>query len=175
MRTLLLPVSATLLAACMISCSATPRADERRTPQPPAETVERPSIFGVWRVVAIETVGGGRLEAPTSGRRVELEFAAPVDGQARVSGFAGVNRFSGPYSLSLGERDVGVLVIGGLAATRMAGPEEAMRFEDALLEALGRARTIAFDGRVAAIDTGDERIVIARSSNEGIGARTADR
>ena len=71
----------------------------------PAVRVVRPRLFGVWRVVAIGTAGGGRLVPPASGRRVELEFAEPVDGQARVSGYAGVNRFNGPYSLSLGERE----------------------------------------------------------------------
>jgi heat shock protein HslJ len=161
MRSLTLLFPTLLLAGCLLSCSASPRAYENPT-SPPAATLERPSIFGVWKVVAIETAGGGRLVPPTSGRPVELEFAAPVDGQARVNGYAGVNRFGGPYSHSLGEGDVGVLLIGSLAATRMAGPEDAMRFEDALLDALGRARTIAFDGREAAIDTGDERIVIAR-------------
>lgn len=63
------------------------------------------------------------------------------EGDARVSGFAGVNRCSG--SVAIG--DVGAmgetpLRFGPIATTRMAGPPDRMALESAFLGMLGEVR-----------------------------------
>ena len=58
-----------------------------------------------------------------------------------VSGGAGVNRFTGTWSL-----DEGVLVFGPLATTRMAGPPERMDLERRFLDVLGARCTVVRPG-----------------------------
>ncbi len=60
------------------------------------------------------------------------------DDEGHVSGGAGVNRFTGTWSL-----DEGVLVFGPLATTRMAGPPDRMDLERRFLEVLGARCTVA--------------------------------
>lgn len=83
---------------------------------------------GTWTVVRLEGVDLAPLA-----RAPEITLGA--DGT--LSGFAGVNRFSGrvePEALRAGQ-----LRAGPLAATRMAGPPEAMAVEDRLLALLTSA------------------------------------
>jgi heat shock protein HslJ len=69
-----------------------------------------------------------------------------VEAQGRVSGFSGVNRFSGALDPD-GER-----VFPPLATTRRAGPPEAMALETAFLSALGNA---------AAVELGEKRLTLS--------------
>jgi heat shock protein HslJ len=80
---------------------------------------------GTWTLVELEGIDVAAL-----GRAPELTIGA--DGA--VSGFAGVNRFSGravPETLGKGE-----LLVGPLAVTRMAGEPRAMEAESRFLALL---------------------------------------
>jgi heat shock protein HslJ len=55
----------------------------------------------------------------------------------RVSGNSGVNSYSGPYQVGLGD----AFSVGQIAGTGMAGPEAAMRAETAYLTLLGQAKS----------------------------------
>lgn len=57
--------------------------------------------------------------------------------EGRIAGNSAVNRYSGPYTT--GSRNA--FSVGPLVATRMAGPEAAMRAESAYLTLLGEARS----------------------------------
>lgn len=59
--------------------------------------------------------------------------AAFADGQ--LSGSGGINRYNGAYTLGPGN----AFSTGSLAATKMAGPEPAMRAEAAYFALLGQA------------------------------------
>ncbi len=131
----------------------------------PAEE-PRPSIDGRWLVVAVER-GGERLDAPRASGddAVALEFSGLEGARSRVSGYGGVNRFSGTYSHSPGEMLVGAMWVADIISTKRAGPPEAMRFEDALLDVLGRARSFVFDdtaGLVGAVEAGGDRVLLRR-------------
>jgi heat shock protein HslJ len=68
------------------------------------------------------------LGQPSTGiRQPELGF----DGEGRLHGCAGVNRVMGSYTVS-----DGVLTCGQVAMTMMAGPPEAMAYEQAFVAAL---------------------------------------
>ena len=82
----------------------------------------------------LTSLGGAPVEAP---RPPTLEFGA--DG--RVSGFAGVNRYSTSATIGPGAD----LAFSPAAATKMAGPPELMSLEDRFLEALGATRAAAID------------------------------
>jgi heat shock protein HslJ len=73
---------------------------------------------------AKDATGGEREAAPTL-------VLSTVTGQRRASGFAGCNRFSGPYALKSGE-----LTLGPLATTRMACSGSRGELEHAYLDAL---------------------------------------
>lgn len=136
-----------------------PAARQPADPDKPGEP--RPTIAGLWRVTGID-VGGTSLKAPASSEPIVIEFAGVEGTKARVNGYGGVNRFSGTYSFSLGEMNVGGLWVNGLVATRRGGPEDLMRFETALLDVLERARTFSFDGRNGTVDSGADRIRLVR-------------
>ena len=74
--------------------------------------------------------------------------------EARVSGSGGVNRLAGHFALTGNE-----LRFGPLATTRMAGPEAAMRREDAFFAALARVTSYALDGRTLALVADDDVVV----------------
>lgn len=95
------------------------------------------------RVVALFD-RGGMVGIPTTEPAVGVQFI-PVDGtgkSGRVTGYSGVNRFTGGYEIGEG----GELEIGALASTRRAGPPALMRFETQMLDALGRSTLIERDG-----------------------------
>lgn len=101
------------LAACRANTGMTPPADFRR------------AVGGVeWELVTLRD-----QPAPTGagGRRATLRFDAD---SARVSGFAGCNRYFGGYTLG----DDSALTFGGLAMTRMACAD-GMELERQLAEA----------------------------------------
>lgn len=108
--------------------------DQRQPPsssgQPEQDRHAR-SVYGEWRLYAIE----GRPFEPTD------ELRAPtlrIDREGRISGFSGVNRFTGAIDIpSLGR---GEFATGAIASTKMAGSMEAMNLENSVLSALERAR-----------------------------------
>ena len=74
--------------------------------------------------------------------------------ESRVIGSGGVNRFAGTFAMTGGE-----LRFGPLATTRMAGPEDAMRLERGLLEALARVTAYELEGRVLTLLADGEPVV----------------
>lgn len=72
-----------------------------------------------------------------------------ADGQ--VSGESGVNTYSGVYSSGPGD----AFSVGQIAATKIGGPEPAMRAESAYLTLLGQAGSFTLsDGRLTLYDGG---------------------
>ncbi|MCM1199279.1 MAG: META domain-containing protein, partial [Clostridium sp.] len=59
----------------------------------------------------------------------------------KLYGSTGVNRFFGTYNL-----DGPKLQLGAVGATKMAGPEKDMEFEQEFLSAMGRALTVKGNG-----------------------------
>jgi heat shock protein HslJ len=92
-----------------------------------------------WRAAS---VGGA---AVPDGVDVTLAF----DGEGRVAGSSGCNRFAGSY-----RQDGHTLVLGPLAATKMACPPPRDAVETAVFEALGRAAFVeeADAGRLTLFD-----------------------
>jgi len=91
-----------------------------------AQEGARETPAGTWRLV--ELAGS---DVTALARAPELV----IEADGKLSGFAGVNRFSGravPESLAQGE-----LLAGPLAVTRMAGEPQAMEVEQRFLELLG--------------------------------------
>lgn len=96
-------------------------------------------VQGDWTLDALEGAPGSEL-APNLPRGLPT-LSIASDG--RVSGMAGLNRYTSsldPVALSEGG-----FAIGPAAATKMAGPPEAMRIEDQFLTAL--ARVASFDAQ----------------------------
>ena len=75
--------------------------------------------------------------------------------ESRVAGSGGLNRLMGTFSLAEDE-----LRFGPLAATLMAGPDDAMQREREFLDALARVTGYALDGRSLTLDAGGD--VVAR-------------
>lgn len=94
------------------------------------------------------------------GEAVELGADEPAPSlvldleEARVTGSGGVNRLTGQFALSGDE-----LRFGPLATTRMAGPENAMQREAALLAALDQVTSYALEGRTLTLFADDEAVV----------------
>lgn len=74
--------------------------------------------------------------------------------EARVAGSGGINRLSGHFVLSEDE-----LRFGRLATTRMAGPENATRREDAFLAALERVTAYELDCRTLTLLADEDAVV----------------
>lgn len=91
----------------------------------------RPTPAGTWGVAEV----AGRAVAPE--RPPVLRF----DGDGRLTGTTGVNRLTGGWSLA-----EGVLTLGPLAMTRMAGPPDRMATEAALVAALGAPLAVEQEG-----------------------------
>jgi heat shock protein HslJ len=124
--------TATALASASHSHGAQPAAVER-----------------AWSIIALEGVS---VEVPAERARPTLIFDAK---QKRVSGMAGVNRFSGTYTME-GES----LKFGPLLATKMAGPPELNELEIRYLRALERTAMWRLDGDELELRTGPR--VVAR-------------
>lgn len=88
---------------------------------------------------------------------ITLKFAG-----GRVSGFSGINTYSGPYKAGPGE----AFEAGPLSGTLMAGSDEAMRDEAAYLSRLRRAATHRFvDSRLVLYDLdGLQSLVFEKTS-----------
>ena len=148
MMRLLLPIAClavTLLAGCATSSASSPRG-EVRTPGPPiAGTPWRlDRLDGLERDPSGGVAGASDIEAAIAERSPSLRFDGPDRARPdRVTGFAGVNRCSGPVAIG----DPGPfgdipLRFGPLATTRMAGPPERMALEAAFLAMLGEVRAV---------------------------------
>ena len=108
-----------LLATCVLG------AGDAASQQPVRTTPD-----GDWRVLEAD----GRAPAfELFGPRPSLRIDAAA---GRVSGYTGVNQFNGPVVVE-GES----VRFGPAAMTHRAGPQPAMEFENAMLDAMQRAET----------------------------------
>ena len=157
-----------VLVACVAAlgaCAQAPQGVETEattepvasSPSPmPGELAYRPSptvpgrLVGTWTLVAIDgepVSGAGTI--PT----------VEIDEHGEAAGVAGVNRFR----TQLGADD-GKISVGAIAATKMAGPQEAMEVEDAFLQHLGSADGYQVAGDTLRLTTaGDEVLTFERS------------
>lgn len=128
---------ALLMTFALGACAPAPDPDEPRPgAEPPAPGLQSMPAVGDPVMVQvperhpweISRIAG--FELPPEVGRPTLVLEAET---AEVSGFAGVNRFTGSYELGADR-----LVFGPLASTRMAGSPEAMAMEQIYLEALSR-------------------------------------
>ena len=85
---------------------------------------------GKWVLVSMNSNGA------IPGANLSLEFGA----NNAVSGFSGVNRFSGTCTTSTGQ-----LKFGALVSTKMAGSPELMKTEQAYLAALASVRNFSLE------------------------------
>ena len=110
------------------------------------------TITGVeWQ---LDTLNGA--QAPAGPRPVNAVFEAK-----NVSGFSGVNSYSGPYTANAD----GSIRIGPLASTMMAGGPEAMQLESGYLKALQSAATyLAADGRLTRYSAEGVPIVVYKAN-----------
>jgi heat shock protein HslJ len=76
--------------------------------------------------------------------------------QGKISGFSGVNQYSGPCELG----SDGSMKIGPLAGTLMAGPEPLMRAETAYLQLLPKCDSYKVEGSKLTLYTGGNETLI---------------
>jgi heat shock protein HslJ len=101
---------------------------------------------------ALPLTGTEWLLVSIEGDTVDVEGRVPsltFDDEGRVAGTTGVNRVMGSYEVVGTAGDE--LRLGGLATTRMAGPEDAMALEQQFLAALGGGGDFAIDGDVLTV------------------------
>ncbi|MDZ4830637.1 MAG: META domain-containing protein [Phycisphaerae bacterium] len=153
--------------AFVVGCVTEPTGNAR---DPAATPIVQPmSIVGDWKVVSIERGGETILPPEQSARGSQTSPSstisfAPTVGAAggRIEIFTGVNRGSGRYNFSPGERDTGAFGVERIVLSHMAGAPEAMAFEASLLLALERGRTVSATADGITIECGDGRIRLAR-------------
>lgn len=113
--------------------------ESKPTPKPDTNSeAVLASLVGTWRLVSLNgqdiTQRAASLPKPPT-----IAFA--ID--AGISGFAGVNRFTGRLEKS--HLSDGVFKTSPLAMTRMAGPPEAMQIEGEFSTALSKATLFKLD------------------------------
>ncbi len=118
-----------------------------------------------WEVTGYNN-GRQAVVSVTAGSRLTLQFGA--DG--RVSGSAGCNRFTGPYTSSADR-----VAIGKLAATRKVcnQPRNVMEQEDAFLKALSSAAAVRVDANRLELRTGGDAIAVVAARRDPHGAPTS--
>jgi putative lipoprotein len=107
-----------------------------------------------WKLIRVGTV---KVTSPRGAH--EIHFMLAPD-EARASGFAGCNTFTGSYTLD-GEH----LLFGNLASTMMACPN-GMDIEQALLQALGATATWRISGRTLELIDPSSTVVAAFEARE---------
>jgi heat shock protein HslJ len=81
----------------------------------------------------------------------------------RLTGKSGVNSYSGPYQIGLGNAFSG----GPFAGTLMAGPDPAMRAERAYLTLLGQAKSYGLaNGKLTLYDQGGNESLIFEGASK---------
>ncbi len=133
-RRLVRSVTAALGAALLVAACAMPTHPDASAPPPdpfnPAATQLLDNT--AWQLVGWKNADGTPRAVPghDGGAPVTLDLSAQT-GRRIASGFAGCNRYTGPYTLQDGK-----LGLGPLAATRMACATPGGQFEPAYLDAL---------------------------------------
>ncbi len=123
----------------------------------PAEPISVLALAGDWAIVSIEGEDIASL-LPEGARTPTLRFSD----EGGLSGFAGVNRFSG--SLETEKLISGKWEVGPMISTKMAGPPELMALEQRILSSLEAADAIVHTGgSVVLTSKGEESLVLMRA------------
>ena len=110
-------------------------------------------LQGTWK---LETLNGDAADPAVPST---LTFN---DGKA--NGNAGVNTFNGSYDAP----SDGVLTFGTLATTMMAGPDNAMKQEQAFLKALADTKKFTTeDGALVLMDGDENRLAVLKAAGNG--------
>jgi len=152
-----IPLAIATLGA--LGCSASdPQAEQlEAVPVMTVDEVDKTGVAASAQVTshipdATELAGEWLLE-DLGGRGVMdlVQTTLAFDGEGRVSGSGGCNRFTGSYTFSDGE-----LSFGPLAGTKMMCPEAVMDQEDRFHKALGAVDRVAVDGPFLLIYAGEK-------------------
>lgn len=89
---------------------------------------------------------------PIFGKEFVLENSTPtiVFDKDKISGFAGVNRYFGPYTIQGNS-----IKIGDLGSTMMAGDSKSMKIESSFLRDLSTMTEIQVKGNMIILSSGD--------------------
>jgi heat shock protein HslJ len=120
-----------LLALTLGACAST---------APTVPTLDQ--LLGSWHLAGVQIPVGARAPSLTFG-----------DGGA-ISGNAGVNQYRGTVDAQALQQ--GRWQAGPVAATRMAGSQEAMALEAGFLQALAGAREVALQDGMLELKSGDQ-------------------
>ena len=74
---------------------------------------------------------------------------------SRIHGFTGCNIMNGAYT-----QDGKNLTFGNMATTMMAGPEENMKTESAVLDAIGKVASVKADGENILLLDEDKNVIL---------------
>jgi heat shock protein HslJ len=145
--------SHTALPRCLIRCLALGAAAGLTLAAcagaPPQPTADNDAALAASRWELTHWTGHS-VPHGDNGEPVILNFAQE-NGKGRVSGRAGCNQFSAPYSI----RATGQLTIVQAVTTRMACPGPAMQFEAAFLDQLQAVNQYKIDGQQMEMKTLD--------------------
>jgi len=110
-----------------------------------------PSAVGgiAWMLVEL---GGEPVDGSMVDRAPFVQFE---DGGRRLSGSGGVNRIGGPAQVG----PTGVVELGPMVATRMAGSPESMDLERRFLRALERTRRLVLTGDALELFGGEGQVL----------------
>ena len=146
-----------IAALCMLGCSASdPQAEQHETVSITTvgeanESGAAESAQATSRIPDATELAGDWLLEDLGGRGVMdmVQTTLVFDGEGRVSGSGGCNRYTGSYTFTDGE-----LSFGPLAGTKMMCPEAVMDQEDRFHKALGAIDRVAVDGPFLLIHAG---------------------
>jgi heat shock protein HslJ len=133
---------ATIAVLILASCTST---KIQKVPPPPV-AAKPPDLAGAAFTLSAITVRGKEIPLPAT-RRPTMQFTETN----RVSGLAGVNRYSGEATLTGNDG----IAFGPMIATKMAGPPDAMLLESNFLDALGSVARIEYRAGILKLSTAD--------------------
>ena len=108
----------------------------------------QPEIDGKWNILKVN----GEDIVVTGDEKPFIEFSTE---ESKVHGFTGCNIMNGAYTI-----DGKSLTFGNMATTMMAGPEENMKAESAVLGAMQNVSSVKADeGRLLLLDA-DRNVVM---------------
>ena len=110
-------------------------------------------LTGSWK---LETLNGAAADTAVPSTMTMAE--------SKASGNAGVNQFNGSYDAP----SDGVLTFGPLSTTMMAGPDNAMKQEQAFLKALADTKKFTTeDGALVLMDGSDAKLAVLKAAGNG--------
>ena len=110
-------------------------------------------LAGSWKLV---TLNGAAADST-------VPSSLTMD-EGKANGNAGINQFNGSYD----SPSDGVLTFGALATTMMAGPDNAMKQEQAFLKALADTKKFTTeDGGLVLMDGSDAKLAVLKAAGNG--------